>query len=348
MVERPMQQKAIRQLQIRPEESHNPAGVLAPWLVSKQAHILNSLKVGILVFDLDGTIAQHNRAITRLLGLAEAETVGKKIQDTGLLQIIPELGSQLQGALSGNRSTHFRARARAGDEDRLLEVALEPMFDEVGRLIGTFLCCEDSSVQEQFEKTVEALQSTSSDLESANEELQVTNEELEATNDELQSTNEELATTNEELQALNEELQTTNLELADRTKQVDQLNNVYAQTLERLGLPVMLVNQDGGIEVWNSMAGRLFDSNGEETRLQIEQLPWPRSLHTLIVRKYRELLKKRRAAVVPKVAFKALPNAVDLHFNVIAPGNVLITFEPARKKTRESAARTKRSKKVTC
>ena len=84
--------------------------------------------------------------------------------------------------------------------------------------------------------------------------LQSTNEELETTNEELQSTNEELETTNEELQSLNEELETTNQELEERTKELDQVNNVYEQTLEKIRLPVMLVNQERHIEFWNTMA----------------------------------------------------------------------------------------------
>ena len=140
----------------------------------------------------------------------------------------------------------FPTRIKTGNEEKLLEVTTRPLLDERGQRCGTLIYLDDQSVQEKLQTTVEELESTSEELQSANEELettneelQSTNEELETTNEELQSTNEELETTNEELQSLNEELETTNQELEERTKELDQVNSVYAQTLEKIRLPVM-------------------------------------------------------------------------------------------------------------
>ncbi|MBV8051552.1 MAG: PAS domain-containing protein [Acidobacteriaceae bacterium] len=204
-----------------------PPDLKSPVLRKDEAYVLDSLKTGIMIIATDGTIAECNRAITRLLGISKSQLTGQRVEDTGMLTSLPELASYL-GKLD-SLPADFRTRVGTQKESPLVEVRLKPLVNEDGERIGTLLQCEDVTLEERFEHTVEALRMTGNDLETSNEELQVTNEELEATNDELQSTNEELATTNEELQSLNEELQTTNLELADRTKETDLLNQAYAQ-----------------------------------------------------------------------------------------------------------------------
>src|SRR6266436_3717110 len=175
---------------------------------------------------------------------------------------------------------------------------MRPTQDDKGRRNGTLIYLYDQTLEEKLQATVEELESTSEDLQSANEELettneelQSTNEELETTNEELQSTNEELETTNEELQSLNEELETTNQELEERTKELDQVNNVYVQTLEKMRLPVVLVNQERHIEFWNSRALSLF---GFKTKppmdLTVDQLPLSPSLKSLLIRRHRQVL----------------------------------------------------------
>lgn len=74
----------------------------------------------------------------------------------------------------------------------------------------------------------------------------------------LQSTIEELETTNEELQSLNEELETTNEELSSRTRELDEVNARYSEMMERMPWPVLLVNNDTLIYMFNSAAQKLF------------------------------------------------------------------------------------------
>ena len=185
-------------------------------------------------------------AALTLCGLAPANLTGKRLTDTDLFVRIPEISAQLQATRLNNESSRFPTRIKTGNEEKLLEVTTRPLLDERGQRCGTLIYLDDQSVQEKLQTTVEELESTSEELQSANEELettneelQSTNEELETTNEELQSTNEELETTNEELQSLNEELETTNQELEERTKELDQVNSVYAQTFEKIRLPVM-------------------------------------------------------------------------------------------------------------
>jgi two-component system CheB/CheR fusion protein len=228
-----------------------------------------------------------------------------------------------------------------GNEEKLLEITIRPLLDERGQRCGTLIYLDDQSIHEKLQTTIEELESTSEELQSANEELettneelQSTNEELETTNEELQSTNEELETTNEELQSLNEELETTNQELEERTKELDQVNSVYALTLEKIRLPVMLVNQERHIEFWNQMALRLFGFKSKPPMdLTVEQLPLSESMRNLLIRRHRAVLVKEQPMVArgqdmgPRYGSKT-----DVHFSVIPredrTRNVLIMFEP--------------------
>ena len=224
-------------------------------LRQQHRYLLETLRIGVFVLDSEDAILQHNAAALTLCGLPPANLAGRRLVDTDIFLRIPNLGPQMHATRLNNESARFSTRVRIGSDEKLLEVNVRPQLDEKGQRAGTLIYMDDQTVQEKLQTTVEELESTSEELQSANEELettneelQSTNEELETTNEELQSTNEELETTNEELQSLNEELETTNQELEERTKELDVVNSVYVQTLEKIRLPVMLVNQDRHIE----------------------------------------------------------------------------------------------------
>ncbi len=307
----------------------------------QQRYLLESLRVGVIILGADDLITQHNAAILSVYGLTASNLVGKRLQDTDIVVRTPEIAGQLQASLVNNESTRFQTRLRVGNDERLLEVVIRPVMSTHGERTGTLIYAEDASVQEKLQTTIEELESTTEELQSANEELettneelQSTNEELETTNEELQSTNEELETTNEELQSLNEELETTNQELEERTKELDQVNSIYAQTLEKIRLPVMLVSDEGRIEFWNAMALRLFGFKSKPpVELQLEQLPVPEPLRNIIIRRHRAVLNKREPMIARNLPLGGRFPAVDLHFSVIPQENksssVLLMFEPS-------------------
>jgi two-component system CheB/CheR fusion protein len=324
-------------------------------LREQQRYLLETLRIGVFSLGPDDTVVQHNTSAMTLCGLPAANLIGRRLSDTDVLIRIPELAGQLQAARSNNESSRFQPRIKTGSEEKLLEVTIRPLLDDKGQRRGTLIYLDDQSTQEKLQSTVEELESTSEELQSANEELettneelQSTNEELETTNEELQSTNEELETTNEELQSLNEELETTNQELEDRTKELDQVNSVYAQTLEKIRLPVMLVNHERHIEFWNAMALRLF---GFKTKppmdLTIEQLPISEDLRSLLIRRHRSVLVKE-LPVIARGQFVGgkLGLTADIHFSVIPSedrtNNVLIMFEPT---SGESAEKNEKNQK---
>ena len=303
--------------------------------------LLDTLRVGVLALGSDETINQHNSSALALCGLSPANLTGKRIADTDIYTRVPDFGAQLQATRINNESARFPARISMGTEQKLIEVTIRPLLDEKSHRSGTLIYIEDQTVQEKLQTTVEELESTSEELQSANEELettneelQSTNEELETTNEELQSTNEELETTNEELQSLNEELETTNQELEERTKELDQVNSVYSQTLEKIRLPVILVNRERRIEFWNAMALRLFGFKSKPpVELTIDQLPLSERLKNVLIRRHRTVLIKEQPMVVRAQDLGSRFNSsADIHFSVIPredrSNNVLIMIEP--------------------
>lgn len=306
----------------------------------QQRYLLETLRIGVVAMNADDVVMQNNSAALTLCGLPPVNLAGKRLQETDIYIRIPELGAQLAATHVKSESSHFTTRIKAASEERLLEITLRPNINEKGQRHGTYIYVDDETTLEKLQTTVEELESTSEELQSANEELettneelQSTNEELETTNEELQSTNEELETTNEELQSLNEELETTNQELEERTKELDQVNNVYAQTLEKIRLPVMLVNQERRIEFWNASALRLFGFKSKPPmELTIDQLPLTENLRNVLVRRHRVVLLKEEPAVTRGQALGGRLNTMaDIHFSVILredrTRNVLIMFE---------------------
>ena len=322
-------------------------------------YLLETLRIGIFVLGPDENIMQHNTAAMTLCGLPPANLVGKRQPDTDLFLRLPDLEPQLHATRLNNESTRFQARVKFGLEERLIEVSIRPLTDDNGQRNGTIIYLEDQTVQEKLQTTVEELESTSEELQSANEELettneelQSTNEELETTNEELQSTNEELETTNEELQSLNEELETTNQELEERTKELDLANSVYAQTLEKIRLPVMLVNPERRIEFWNAMALRLFGFKTKPpVNLTIDQLPLSEELRNTLIRRHRAVLVKEQPMIARGQSLGGrLGMMADVHFSLIPKedrtNNVLIMFEPTIGESKDGGwAEWKRSKR---
>ena len=310
-------------------------------LRQQHRYLMETLRIGVFSLSADDTITQHNTAALTLCGLAPANLIGKRLPDTDLYIRIPELGGQLQATRLNNESSRFPTRIKIGHEEKLLEVSIRPLLDERAQRCGTLIYLDDQSVQEKLQTTVEELEATSEELQSANEELettneelQSTNEELETTNEELQSTNEELETTNEELQSLNEELETTNQELGERTKELDQVNSVYSQTLEKIRLPVMLVNQERRIEFWNTMALRLFGFKSKPpVDLTVDQLPLSESMRSLLMRRHRAVLVKKEPMISRSQDLgPRYGSLADIHFSIIPredhSQSVLIMFEP--------------------
>jgi two-component system, chemotaxis family, CheB/CheR fusion protein len=313
-------------------------------LKTYQDVILQTVEPGILVLNNADTVITENESALRLFGIKGEPTVGKKFVDTGIAKRAPEVVSRLEGLhKSGEPMVVFECSlAPENHEPRALRVTLRTISTAKGGRAGTLVYIEDITTHQKLQHTVEELETTSEELQSSNEELettneelQSTNEELETTNEELQSTNEELETTNEELQALNEELGTTNEELEVRTRELDELNARYAETLEKMPWPMMMVDSRQVVQVWNSYNHRLFGLPAKSViGLELTQLPVAEKLRTLLARRSREASSRHKDVVVRDQSLdtNSFYGSITLRFTpLIAEGGtpgVLIMLEP--------------------
>jgi two-component system CheB/CheR fusion protein len=309
-------------------------------LKSYQSSLLETLKPGVLVLDLRNTITIHNEAALTLFGVSERLT-GKRLEETEIAGRTPEIRRALAQANGDHQPVRLNVKVPDGDNQRVLEVTIKPVMQD-GQRSGALIYVEDVSHRHELQQTIQQLETTSNELQSTNEELEATNEELQSTNEELetineelQSANEELETTNEELQSLNEELATTNEELQMRSRDLDLLNNRYAETLEQIPWPVMLVDDQLKIHFWNTQAQQLFGFNSKpSTDLVVQQLPVAEEVRKLIARRVTEAQNKEKGS---SAQFESLGDgpasgSVQIDFTPLKSGgaskSVLVMFQP--------------------
>ena len=295
-----------------------------------QQHILETVSSAVIIADTDDIVVAHNEPALQTWGLPASRLAGRRLQNTELVIRCPELVPHLEAARSANGPVQFSCSLKNnGGEERLLSVTLRPMMAENNsqERLGTLIYAEDvtahqklNTTVEQLEATSEELQSANEELETTNEELQSTNEELETTNEELQSTNEELETTNEELQSLNEELKNMNEELEHRTTELNVLNSRYAETLQSMPWPVVMVDTHESIRLWNTAARRLFGvGTASVVGLGFDRLPIRSEARQALVRRLRSVIVKPKASVLRFSGLRADHELgiFDVHFTPI-------------------------------
>ncbi|HLY92730.1 MAG TPA: CheR family methyltransferase [Candidatus Angelobacter sp.] len=304
--------------------------------------VLSTLEPGVLVIDSGDQVITENEKVAKMWNFA-GKLLGKKLQETELWQGCPELKQRLEESRSsGPKTVRFDAHPTAST---MVTLTIKPILAQSGAgQVGTLIYMENvtsrvtlQSTIEELETTAEELQSANEELETTNEELQSTNEELETTNEELQSTNEELETTNEELQSLNEELETTNEELSSRTRELDEVNARYSEMIERMPWPVLLVNDDTIIYMFNSAAKRLFGfANPSDRGIRLQELPLDNNTRLAIVRRHRLVSQSHKASSIRNCRFitNRMDGTTDVYFTPLsgatAGGGVIIIFQVER------------------
>ena len=288
--------------------------------------LLETLDPGVLVLDAKDAVLSESPSAAELWRI-KSPLLGKPVGETDLSTLCPDLSFHLEQTRAKNEAVNFQASSGRGAKSHTISITLKPVIDAGGARVGTLVYMEDISPREQLQSTIEELQATGEELQSANEELETTNEEL-------QSTNEELETTNEELQSLNEELSTANEELATRGKEMDELNTRYAETLERMPWPVMVVGRRLRIEFWNAPAQKLFGFQSvPAVSLSLEQLPAPLQFRKRLVRRHRRTLARNLGGTLRGEVLEDQNGqlTLDIHFTPLsadgAAQDVLIMFE---------------------
>jgi two-component system CheB/CheR fusion protein len=307
--------------------------------------VLATLGPGVLVLDSSDRIITENEKALALWGLSSL--VGRKLQETELWTRCAELRACLQESRAGGpRTVQFECKATPSNS--MVQITIKPILTESGMgHVGTLIYMENVTSRvalqatiQQLETTAEELQRANEELETTNEELQSTNEELETTNEELQSTNEELETTNEELQSLNEELENTNEELSARTKDLDEVNSRYADIMERMPWPVLLVNSDGIIFMFNSSAKKLFGfANPSDQGLALQELPLDNNTRKALLRRHRLVSQTGKPSSIRNCHFitNRMDGYSDIHFTPLAgevtEHGMIVVFQVERQDT---------------
>ena len=308
-----------------------------------QIDVLAALRPAVIVLDNHDLITAHNDAAVALWGVTGMRLTGKRLQNSELVARSPEIAAQMETLKAKPMPITFPTTVRIEGLERQVAVTLRPILDSEGRIAGSIIYGEDvtdhgklQGAVEQLEATSEELQSSNEELETTNEELQSTNEELETTNEELQSTNEELETTNEELQSLNEELENMNEELEHRTQELNVVNNRYAETLQSMPWPVVLVDHETRIQLWNTAAKKLFGVAASSViGVNVESLPLHHNMRNALVRRVRQVLDRKRGTVLREQSLRAgeRNDAYDVHLTPVAQDGansdgVLVMFSP--------------------
>ncbi len=323
------------------QESKEKAGQELERIKLYYETVLSTLEPGVLVIDAADRVITENDKILKLWEFSN-KLIGHKLQETELWHRCPELKQHLeQSRADGPKAVKFDCYATPAT---MVTVTIKPIMSESGSgQVGTLIYMENvtsrmalQSTIEELETTAEELQSANEELETTNEELQSTNEELETTNEELQSTNEELETTNEELQSLNEEMETTNEELSSRTRELDEMNARYSEMMERMPWPVLLVNDDTLIYMFNSAAQKLFGfAHPSEKGMKLAELPLDNSTRQALLRRHRSIIYTGKQSNIHNthLVTNRFNGVADIHFTPLSTETghgVIIMFQVAR------------------
>ncbi len=296
--------------------------------------IVSALPQAVLFLDATDTIAIVNEAARRLWQLSRP-LEGTHIASTVLVDQSRELGEYFQQShRSGEEPLELELLFRTEGKGRRVLVRLQDLLDARETRVGTLIHAEDVSHREELRTAVRDLESTGEELRSSKEALKITNEELENTNSALQSMNEELETTNEELHSLNEELEAANDELEMRTRELDETNRRYAETLEHMPSPVVLVNEDSRIVLWNSAAEKFFALESRHAvGRHVQDLPLASEWRNTVAHGVEGALQKRHSATIQSRALNAatLTGEVEIHFTPVTNSSlraVLLIVSP--------------------
>ncbi len=146
--------------------------------------------------------------------------------------------------------------------DRIYVIAFEAVADPAVTEPAGGAHHGDRSENERLQNELRAARDYMSHLTSEHEQsdsvLNATSEELQSANEELQSTVEELETAKEELQSTNEELSTLNDELRVRNADLVVLGDDLMNLLSSIDTPVIMVDRDLVIRLFNPTAERIF------------------------------------------------------------------------------------------
>jgi two-component system CheB/CheR fusion protein len=152
--------------------------------------------------------------------------------------------------------------------DRIYVIAFEAVAAAVSESAGGARHgnqAENERLQNELKAARDNMSHLTSEHEQSDSVVNATSEELQSANEELQSTVEELETAKEELQSTNEELSTLNDELRVRNADLVVLGDDLMNLLASIDTPVIMVDRDLVIRLFNPTAERIFSFRQTDT-----------------------------------------------------------------------------------
>jgi len=193
--------------------------------VWRLATIIESSEDAIISRSLDGIIISWNKAAEKMFGYDAKQAVGKHISLIIPLEKMDEEVNIMKRICTNEIIGHYETvRIKNGGEQFYVSLAVSPLKDETGNIIGVSTISRDITARKKMEAEVIR---KSDELIQANKELAFQNEEKEKRAAELIIANKELAFQNEEKEKRASELIIANQELAfqnrEKEKRADEL-----------------------------------------------------------------------------------------------------------------------------
>jgi nitrogen fixation/metabolism regulation signal transduction histidine kinase len=163
------------------------------------------------------------------------------------------------------------------------------------------------SREENRGKDEPALQSVNERLEKAIHQLHVASEALQATRHDFRSLNDQMEMMSQEIEILGQE--------------VSRLREGYAHTLDHVPHPVVMVDKDGKVEVWNAAAQRLFHfATDYWVGADLSEIPVQPSLGQALRRKHRAVVERGTPLMISNqlVHVKRAVHRMDVHFTSLS------------------------------
>src|ERR1700736_1123073 len=112
-------------------------------------NIVESLNVGVLAVDLQGTIEAWNSRMEQLIGVTRSDAVGRPLQETLPEELVQEIAARVdQEQVAGIYKFRLQHQGRSA----ILNVSITPLVGKVGENIGRLLLFDDVTQRERMEE----------------------------------------------------------------------------------------------------------------------------------------------------------------------------------------------------
>ena len=231
------------------------------------ASIVAHADVAIICNALDGTIKSWNKGSEKMFGYSSKEVIGKNISLIIPPEFLDEEKDILNKIVKNKIVYNYEAvRIKKNNNQFYVSIALSPLKNEEGDLIGVSKIIRDITTQKKLEAALDIANKELADQNEEREkraaELIIANKELAFQHEEKEKRTAELIIANKELAFQNEEKHKRAEELLMANKELDSLNKtqqvLFAAVVNSSNDAMLSKTLDGIITSWNHGAEKIF------------------------------------------------------------------------------------------